>query len=80
MNLDNVHYIFYIIQDILYSEHSTLGEISSNLYPASVCHMKKSKNLANKFILNFVLHTSNFLVWGGKKNIVQAPALFMTSY
>ena len=54
------------------------GEISSNLYRASVCDMKKITFFVNKFIPNFVFHTLNYLVWDDKEYIGQAPRPFMT--
>ena len=55
-----------------------IGEISSKLYRAPVCDMKKGLFFANKFIPNFVLHTLNYLVWDDKEYIRQAPRPFMT--
>ena len=40
-----------------YKAATPRGEISSNLYHASVCDIKKGTFFVNKFIQNFVLHT-----------------------
>ena len=60
------------------SKWLSIGEISSNLYRASVCDMIKGTFFVNKFIPHFVLHTSKYLVWDDNKYIGQAPRPFMT--
>ena len=55
----------------------TWGDILKYIPCVSVWH-EKINFFVNKFILNFVLHTSNYLVWDDKKYIGQAPRPFMT--
>ena len=48
------------------------GDLLKSIPCISVWHAKSKKN-AYKFILNFVLHTSNYLVWDGKQIMGKLP-------
>ena len=59
------------------SRFCSWGDLLKSIPCISVWHEKRNF-FVNKFIPNFVLHTSNYLVWDDKKYIGQAPRPFMT--